>query len=147
MAVKRTTADRHFSKCVRLRTNWHCEYCDKSFDHDRGSLHCSHYISRNYKIIRFNPYNALAHCFSCHEELGGGRWGGGNNAEFSYHYDNVHGPEIRESLRLMSKYAFPRFKRHEQDISVYYRDIAKEMEEMRMDGETDRIEFDMCQGS
>lgn len=146
MALKRTTADRHFSRCVRLRADWICDYCGIDLKHDHGSLHCSHYISRNYKIIRFNPFNALAHCYSCHDKLGGGRWGGGNHAEFAHHFDEMHGEDIREMLRIMSKYPFPRFKSHEKEIADHYRKEANRLEEMRNDGITGRIEFDNYDG-
>ena len=106
--IKRTPADQWFSKCVRIRTNWTCEYCNINFEHDKGSLHCSHYISRAHHITRYNPINAMAHCQRCHEQLGGGRWGGGNIAEFAHHYDEIHGPKNREKIRKISHYPFPK---------------------------------------
>ena len=146
MAVKRTTVDKYFSKCIRLRTNWICEYCEMDFSHDIGSLHCSHFVSRNNKIVRFNPSNAFAHCYKCHELLGGGRWGGGNIAEFANHYDEIHGADQRELIRTLSSYPFPRFKRHEKAMAKYYREIMYDMETMRNNGECGRIEFDMYEG-
>lgn len=146
MAVKRTTVDKYFSKCIRLRANWICEYCEMDFSHDIGSLHCSHFVSRNNKIVRFNPSNAFAHCYKCHEQLGGGRWGGGNIAEFANHYDAVHGADQRELIRTLSSYPYPRFKRHEKAMAKYYREIMYDMETMRNNGECGRIEFDMYEG-
>lgn len=147
MGIKRTTADRHFSKCIRLRSNWTCDYCGMNFSHDPGFLHCSHFISRNYKIIRFNPMNALSHCHKCHEFLGGGRWGAGNQAEFVDHYDRIHGSQQRELMRILSKYPFRNFKTHEKAISKHYLTEVKRIEQMRGDGVMERIEivpYDGC---
>lgn len=147
MAVKRTTADKWFSKCVRIRANWTCEYCNIDYSHDKGYLHCSHYISRSYKAVRYHPDNAFAHCMQCHEKLGGGRWGGGNHAEFAHHYDEVHGSYKREVMRRLSKYPFPHHNKHLSDISNFYREAYQEMEQMRADGYDGPVEFEFYDGS
>lgn len=147
MAVKRTPADKWFSKCVRARTNWVCEYCHVSYEHDQGYVHCSHYISRNNKSVRYHPDNAMTHCVQCHEKLGGGRWGGGNQAEFAYHYDEIHGSDKRELIRRLSKYPFPSHNKYLSDLSDYYRLTYYKMEKMRESGDDGRIEFDFFDGS
>jgi len=146
MAVKRTPADQWFSKCVRIRTNWTCEYCNINYEHDKGYLHCSHYISRAHHITRYNPINAMAHCQRCHEQLGGGRWGGGNIAEFAHHYDEIHGPKNREKIRKISHYPFPKHKRHIKDISTHFRQEFARLEQLRLDGRIDRLEFEPYTG-
>lgn len=147
MAIKRTPADSWFSKCVRIRNNWICEYCNVSYEHDRSYVHCSHYVSRSNRSTRYHPDNAFCHCVRCHEILGGGRWGGGNHAEFAYHYDEVFGSEKREFIRRLSKYPFPYHNKHIKPIASYYRQIYQEIEEMRNDGEDCRIEFECYDGS
>jgi len=70
--VKTSTLDKYFSLLIRTRSAWRCEFCGKSFEHDPGSLHCSHHVSRRYTAggLRWHPYNASAHCVSCHWDLG-----------------------------------------------------------------------------
>jgi len=140
--VKRTPADSYFSKCVRARANWTCEYCGIDLTNDRGRLHCSHFISRSYHATRYHPLNAFAHCSGCHQKLGGGRWGGGNVAEFAAHYDDVYGSENRELMRALSKLTFLKHKHHVKPIADHYRLIYRDMEQRRRDGEDCRIEFD-----
>lgn len=147
MAVKRTPADSWFSKCVRIRTNWDCEYCNQNFEFEKGMLHCSHFISRSYLSTRYHPLNAFSHCHSCHDVLGGGRWGGGNIAEFTEHYDEIFDSEVREVMRLLSKNQFRKHKFHLDDIAKHYRAEYKRMEQIRLDGETERLSFDFYSGS
>lgn len=141
MKIKRSSADDWFSKCVRIRSNWICENCGIDLSNDKGRLHCSHFISRSYNIVRYNPSNALSHCVSCHDILGGGRWGGGNIAEFTANYDRTHGEENRELMRRLSKYPFNKHKHYIKEISDFYREAYKEMEEERKQGNESRLEF------
>jgi len=148
MQIKTTQSDKWFSKCVRERTNWTCEYCGADFNHDRAGLDCSHFIGRGNKMVRVHPLNAFAHCKrspgkNCHEKLGGGRWGGGNIAEFAKHYDEIHGAENRELMRVLSSMAWKGYKHLEKAMSKHYRMEHRRMEALRADGEQGRIEFDI----
>ena len=147
MAIKKTQGDNWFSKCVRIRANWNCEYCGNNFENDKGMLHCSHFISRGYLATRYHPFNALSHCHSCHDKLGGGRWGGGNVAEFAAHYDQVFSEQARELVRRLSQCQFRKHKLYIPEIASHYRKIYKEMDQMRMDGNQNRIEFEFFTGS
>lgn len=141
MAVKRTRADKWFSDCIRIRSNWICDHCGINLQNDRGKLHCSHYISRGKLSTRYHPLNAMAHCYSCHEKLGGGRWGGGDVAEFTYHYDEMYGADVRDKLRRLSKMPFRKHNYHIDMISDFYRNEFKRMDQKRKNGVTDRLEF------
>ncbi len=68
--LKRSKADALFSDYVRERAKWSCEYCKAQFDPPTKSLHCSHFYGRGAKSVRFDPENAAALCFSCHQYLG-----------------------------------------------------------------------------
>ncbi len=71
MKVRRDPLDDLFSKLVRERANWCCEKCGKYHpEGTRRSLHCSHFFSRRKRSTRWDPRNAAAHCFKCHQELG-----------------------------------------------------------------------------
>lgn len=63
--------DRLFSLLVRERANWKCECCGKQYERGAQGLHCSHFVSRRYRGLRWHPQNAAAHCFGCHQRLGG----------------------------------------------------------------------------
>lgn len=140
--IKRTPADTSFSKAIRIRNNYICEYCGADMSHDLANLHCSHFVSRGYLATRYNPSNAFAHCHKCHDKLGGGRFGGGNFAEFAQHYDDVFGAQEREFIRRLSRTEFRKHKSYIKEISAHYRKEFRRMEALRESGETGRIEFE-----
>lgn len=65
--IKRTAADRIFSLQIRLRDGAKCTRCG-SVPHPQG-LHCAHHFTRRTKATRFDPDNALALCYGCHQHL------------------------------------------------------------------------------
>jgi len=70
--MKRDKYDALFSNMVRERDNWTCQKCNKYYpEGNRQGLHCSHIFSRRHRATRWEPYNAVAHCFACHQYLGG----------------------------------------------------------------------------
>lgn len=77
--IKIEEADYWFSLCVRERANWTCEACGKYYEPwtsvkgqpANPGLHCSHYIGRANKAVRFEPLNANAHCYGCHTKFEG----------------------------------------------------------------------------
>jgi len=73
MNIKRDKVDKLFSHAIRERDNWTCQRCQKYFPEGIGRkhIHCSHIFSRRHRATRWEPYNAVAHCFKCHEYLGG----------------------------------------------------------------------------
>jgi hypothetical protein len=69
MKVRITKEDAVFSKLIRLRDGYTCQKCGKYFDQGHG-LQCSHFYSRRHQATRYDPDNACAHCFTCHQRLG-----------------------------------------------------------------------------
>jgi hypothetical protein len=77
--VKKLDPDYWFSLCVRERAGWKCQACGKDYTpiyNDKGlpcntGLHCSHYIGRANYSVRFDPINAVAHCYGCHAKFEG----------------------------------------------------------------------------
>ena len=67
LSIKKT--DLIFSKLVRERSDYFCEYCNLEFRHDPGQLHCSHLHGRRHLVIRWFPWNAFSHCQKCHRYL------------------------------------------------------------------------------
>jgi len=73
--IKRTPADAAFSDYVREKARWKCEWpgCYKQFDwtsSERAGLHCSHFISRANKRVRYDLMNAAALCAFHHDYAG-----------------------------------------------------------------------------
>ncbi len=68
MRVRIDPLDKLFSYFIRLRAENHCEYCGKF--KDIRNLQCSHFHSRRKRSVRYDPDNACALDFSCHQYLG-----------------------------------------------------------------------------
>ena len=64
-AIKLLPLDIVFSKLVRMRVDYTCEYCGKKSVNKQG-LHCSHFIGRRYRNTRWLEGNCACLCFSCH---------------------------------------------------------------------------------
>jgi hypothetical protein len=76
--IRRTAADREFSKEIRLRAFGRCERCGSR--PAPSGLHCAHHFTRRcsrctarpskpHKCTRLDPDNALALCYGCHQYL------------------------------------------------------------------------------
>jgi hypothetical protein len=67
--IKRTPEDARFSKMVRARANWCCQRCGKDYSDPerRRYLDCAHGFTRRTRITRFDPSNAIAACYGCHQ--------------------------------------------------------------------------------
>lgn len=65
--IKRNKTDALFSDLVRWRAKWKCELCFK--EPDRQRLHCSHFIGRGNKAVRWDLENAAALCVYCHKKM------------------------------------------------------------------------------
>ena len=69
--VKIDVADKAFSEYIRTRDKWTCQRCRKQYDpaksNDRMALHCSHFQGRGKESTRFEPLNADALCYGCHQ--------------------------------------------------------------------------------
>lgn len=145
--ITTTPADKHFSNCIRARANWHCENCGGDFSNYREYLDCSHFITRGEKSVRVHPLNAFAHCKGCHQKLGGGRWGGGNVAEFTAHYDARRGPWFRLFITKLARMPFRYYDSYIPEISKHYREQFKRIDKLRKDGNTAYQHFPMFGGS
>ncbi len=60
-------ADIQFSKMIRDRDGGVCVRCG-SRPHPQG-LHCAHIFTRAIKKTRWDPENAVALCYGCHQYL------------------------------------------------------------------------------
>ena len=64
MKIKIDPLDTLFGHFVKLRDG-KCQYCGRT-----GRLETSHFHGRRKRSVRFDPDNACALCFSCHQHLG-----------------------------------------------------------------------------
>ena len=79
--IKRTSADAHFSKVIRMASTingelrpWHCQLCETDYsDRNKQGIQCSHFIGRGITMrgtqgwsTRFDPLNATSLCAACH---------------------------------------------------------------------------------
>lgn len=115
-AIKITSADRWFSKCVRERANWTCERCyRKTPDDKRMGLHCSHYISRANWSTRFDPDNAFAHCYGCHQFLSS------HPSDFREWVIQRIGSILHDRLVANARKTAPGLKRRMNEIAAHFR--------------------------
>lgn len=145
--LKRTPADKWFSDCVRIRSNWHCENCQIYLEHDKARLHCSHFVGRGELSTRVHPTNAFAHCNKCHKKLGGDRWGGGNVAEFTHHFDSRRGALNRHFIQRLAKMPFRYYDSFIKDMSTHYREEFRRIESLRAEGSIKYEHFKMYDGA
>ena len=62
--IKLLPLDLLFSKLIKIRVDWTCEYCGTK--PAKQGLHCSHFIGRRYRNTRWLEENCACLCFSCH---------------------------------------------------------------------------------
>lgn len=65
--AKIDAADKAFSLYIRTRAGWNCERCGKHYEPPTSALHCSHFMGRGKEATRFDPDNANALCYGCHQ--------------------------------------------------------------------------------
>lgn len=67
MRIKIDQADKYFSLYIRTRDNWTCKRCHVQYIPPTKALHCSHFQGRAKENTRFDPDNADALCYGCHQ--------------------------------------------------------------------------------
>ena len=134
--VKISPADQAFAKCVKWRVNWVCESCGKQYEEGSQGLHCSHFFSRRHRATRWHPDNAAAHCFSCHQKLGG------NPVEFYRWIENHLGAARLQIVEDLKNSIIKIPKSEEKEIARHYREELKRLKDRRDSGETGYLEFE-----
>lgn len=135
MALKRDKFDTVFSNLVRERADWTCDYCGRTFHHEKQKLHCSHFKSRRHKSTRYHPYNAFSHCIGCHRQLGEDPY------EFTRHAEITYGEMTIDRVAHLAALSM-RLKPWQMDeIYQHMKSELKRMTSLREQGVTGRIEF------
>jgi hypothetical protein len=65
--IRVSVADRRFSEQIRERDGWTCQRCGAMYPKKWRGLHCAHMFTRRTRATRFDPDNALALCYGCHQ--------------------------------------------------------------------------------
>ena len=133
-SIKTNSADVYFSLCVRERALFTCQYCGKYYQEgNRQGLHCSHLFSRRHYSIRYDPSNAFAHCFGCHNHLGG------NPVIFSQWALGVLGSDEIERLTALrlDTYTAKLIKKNIKDVAKFFKSEHEKMVKMREQGYKD----------
>lgn len=133
--IKRTTADKYFSFCVRERANYTCEYCGK-VEPERKGLECCHIYGRRAKSVRHDPDNAVCLCHTHH------RYFTENPIEFQIwlkkHLGDGRLEILREKYNQIIKYT----KALEKEIAAHYKKQHEAMLQKRNEGHLGPMEFE-----
>lgn len=135
MAIKRTSADAAFSDCVRARVNYRCELCGKDYTANTQGLHCSHYYGRRHKRTRWEPLNASALCYGCHQKMGE------NPYEHTKFFQARLG-SVFEVLDELHRQVLRKNEYTEKDIARHFREQLQKMQALRAEGVTGRLHLE-----
>ena len=135
--MKRDKWDAAFSRLVRLRSNWTCEKCGKVYSDPSPGLHCSHFVTRSRKSTRWDPRNAAAHCYSCHQHLGG------NPLLFAEWIHGYLGPHTTDVVRQNSLLTVKWRKADKDELYEQMKEELARIENCRNKGLTTYLDFDL----
>ena len=135
-AIKRSSADKWYSLCVRIRANWACERCGTYYpEGHRQGLHCSHVVTRGNHATRYLPINGISLCWGCHRIVGGDLF------EHKSLYFKVLGDDNFSALEEAKQKIVRKKDRPIKEIAAHYRKEYERMEALRFSGEIGRIDF------
>ena len=135
--IKITPADRYFSLAIRERAEWTCERCGKTHPPPTTALHCAHWHSRGSWSTRFDPSNAAALCYGCHQHT-------------SVNRETEHRPLMLKIMGDMEldRLAFDKnrpasgIRKRVKEIAAHYKTEVMRMRALRDSGVTGRLEID-----
>ena len=134
--IKRTTADGHFSDCIRIREDYTCEHCRKYVPEDnRYNAQCAHIIGRKHKSTRHDPANCLMLCGTCHSIFTD------NPIQFVEWLVEYLGQAHLDQLQQKKNRIIKKMKNEEKDKAKHYLAEKKRMLKERAEGIQGRIEF------
>ncbi len=136
MNIKRSTADKYFSMCVREAADYTCQRCNKAYDRSKAQgLHNSHVFSRRHRVTRWEPDNGVALCYSCHQ------WYGGDPVESAPWVEDHLGLGVLEILTEKKGAVFKIPKSEEKLIAAHYKAEYIKLLERRENRETGKLNF------
>lgn len=134
--IKRSPADDAFSKAIRAAADYTCECCGKKYDQSSMGLHCSHFFGRRAYSVRFDPKNAWAHCYGCHQRLGS------NPYDFTKWVESKIGCGMLQILRERREdgNAAKLIRKNLKDVAKHYREELKRIQSLRDEGVGGKID-------
>jgi len=129
VAVKRSKYDAVFSQLIRLRDEYTCQVCGKSYESNSQGLHCSHFYSRRHQNTRYDPLNACAKCYSCHQKMGG------DPVNFTRWIRKYLGDTLFDELHRKHNQIKKWGKGEKEEMYQHYRSELKRLEQLRAEGE------------
>ena len=123
MGIKRDEADRWFSKCIRLRHDWHCEHCGRQYDESSTGLHCAHIYGRANKSTRWDAGNCVSLDYGCHQRFTA------NPLDFHNWLHSYLGEGHMELLRERRNQILKTNKALRAEIAAHYRQEFRRMTE------------------
>jgi len=125
MAIKRYTADVHFSKAIRMRAEWCCESCGAVGSTPGGEagckLDCAHLLGRRNISTRWDALNACSLCVACHFKYGE------NPADF-YRWVDSMWPGRWDILYEKRRHIVNNNPENREDAAKHYLEECKRME-------------------
>ncbi len=138
MPTKPNPADIAFSKCVRERADWQCQYSGVMFERNAHGLHCSHFYGRRMRSLRWHPLNCFAHSYASHNFLGE------NPHEFTEWAEKELGTDKYLELVGLSQIIMPTTKLDRKEIAKHYREEHKRMLSERDAGAVGWLDFEIA---
>lgn len=116
--MKVSSADTAFSKAIRARDNFTCQWCGST----TNQMQCSHVFGRRHRTIRWDTLNAKCLCAGCHR-----KWHE-SPADAMRWFRGKYG-EDRELLLIEKRNQRVKVPRaEEKSIAKHYREQIKLME-------------------
>ena len=135
-AIKRWPADIILSNCIRERSNWTCERCERYYpEGHRGGLEHSHYWGRAIKATRWCADNGTALCTGCHAYFTG------RPEEHVVWMRTKLGEGMLEILREKQRELYRGWRRDLKAIRNHYSNEYVRLQVMRNEGVHGRLEF------
>lgn len=134
--IRRDTADKWFSDCVRERAAWTCESCKKYYpEGNRNGIECAHIVGRANKRLRWEPLNAVCLCTSCHMRYTA------NPLQFTQFVISKIGKLGHDILIEKAREILKVNDNLRKEIGRHYREELRRMQSERVHGDDNRIEF------
>ena len=135
--IKTDKLDILFSKLIRERASWCCEFCHNHYPpgNTRG-LECAHIYGRARKGMRWHPLNAVSLCTGHHMYFTA------NPLEFFEWVEKHIGGENLIRLRHMAAESFKVSQPVLREIHENMKAEWARVQQLRKDGQAGRIEFE-----
>ena len=130
--IKRDSADKWFSDCIRHASKYQCEHCHRGFDGLVQGLECCHIVGRANKSTRWSVENCCSLCSGCHRKFTE------NPLDFNDWLLSEYGEGRLEILKEKKRAIFKTTRPIRLEIAKHYRE---EFRRMLRENSTDLISY------